>query len=76
MRKNKLLTIFVASAIILSSLTGMVSCGKSDESESVGGSSEGTSTSIPSPVSTVDDVESHKVEGTLHDVNVNYENSV
>lgn len=76
MRKNKLLTIFVASAIILSSLTGMVSCGKSDESESVGGSSEGTGTSIPSPVSTVDDVESHKVEGTLHDVNVNYENSV
>lgn len=70
MRKNKLLTMFVASAIVLSSLMSMVSCRSPKSSESVGSSE---TNSFPNPVSTVDDVETHKVDGTLHDVNVNYE---
>lgn len=70
MRKNKLLTMFVASAIVLSSLVSVASCGSSGSSESGGSSGKN---GIPNPVATVDDVEAHKVEGMLHDVNVNYE---
>lgn len=67
--KNKFFAVLIASTIMISCTLGLTAC----KSKS-GGSTK--KSDIPEPVSTVDDVHSHKVEGTLHEVNVNDETPI
>ena len=67
--KNKFFAVLIASTIMISCTLGLTAC-KSNSGDST------KKSNIPDPVSTVDDVQSHKVEGTLHEVNVNDETPV
>lgn len=65
MKKRKLFTCAVASVIAFSSLFGC-NFGKND-------GDGGKTDKIPGAVSPASDYKTHDIEGTLHDVNVNYD---
>ena len=69
MKKRKFLICAVATAIALSSLFG---CGGNKES---GGSSL-PSDKIPEAVAPAEDYKTHKIDGTLHEIDVDYESPV
>ena len=63
--KNKILAIFIASALIFSGMPSLIAC------KTGNGGNSSVKNVIPAPVSPADDVNSHKIEGTLHEVKVN-----
>lgn len=67
--KNKFFAVLISLTIVFSCTAGMNGC-KSPSADSSG------KRPVPDPVGTVDDVRSHEVEGTLHEVNVDNENPI
>ena len=68
--KNKFFAILIASTIMFSCTLGLSACKPNS------GGTSGTKNKIPDAVSTVDDVNAHIVEGTLHEVNVDDERPI